>query len=400
MTFQLETELPQLHACAAPPAEAELQALPRCAAVVLLLGAGGESIQLATTQNLQRFLISRLAAPTPEAAHRADLTAVVRFIRWREVSCPFEARWRHWRVARQLFPKNYRDRIGFGPAWFLQLEMGPLVSELRLSDRPGASDAPVLGPWPTHRSATQALEGLWDLFELCRYPEQVRRSPHGRRCAYADMGRCDAPCDGAAPLPVYEARVQDAWRFACGAIEPWLNAAEQHMRTAAEAHEFERAGLIKQQMAFADRWRAEWSGRLRRFDEWRDALLLPVSRRKAWKLFVFDRGAIVDGPVISDRKLLVEAPAWIVAQSAGLAEAPDGLTRVEQTWLMAHLLYHRDGESAIVLAVSLQSGAAEYADRIQERRAAIRAAAERRPVEPVLGEDAAELPQPDSENPE
>lgn len=367
MAPELESELPHSLPCAA--AEEAAQA-PGCAAVLLLLSAAGEPVQLVTTQNLRRFLVARFSAPVETSPLRADLSEVVRGVRWHDVACPFEARWRHWRLARRLYPRDYRKRIGFGPAYFLQFDPGPPVAELRITEHPTGAAERLLGPWHTARAATQALEGLWDLFELCRHPEQVRRAPHGKRCPYADMGRCDAPCDGAAPLPVYEQRVAAAWQFACSGGQEWLASAEQRMRAAAAAQEFERAGLMKLQVEFVTRWIRDWSPHLRRFDRWHEAWLLPATRRKAWKLFIFRRGALLEGPLLPERKLAAEAPAWIAAQrDAEPPAAPTTEELTQQSWLAAHHLGHRESEATLIfpLADGQPMRAQEIAARLEAR---------------------------------
>ena len=78
------------------------------------------------------------------------------------------------------------------------------------------------------------------------------------------------------------------------------------------------------------------------------------------------RGELLDGPVLPDRKLASGARAWLTevlteqrvvnaAATAQIASAPDAdLVRMEQTWLVAHFLQHR--ESAAAICVPLTDG--------------------------------------------
>lgn len=335
---EIALQLPDTTIWADRPAATELATLPSGGVVALLLDATGQPVQLLTTQSLRRWSQTRLVASEPGST-RADLGAIVRQVRWRVVYSTFEADWRYWRLARRLHARDYRRMIAFGPAWFLHLDSAASIPELRVTERVFASDGEFIGPWPSQRAATQALEGLWDLFELCRYPEQVRRAPQGVRCAYFDMGRCDAPCDGSTPLERYRERNREAWKFASCEIGAWLIDAEQRMRAAAKETRFEAAALIKRQMQFATQWQSEWTPIVRGDKRLIAIALLPVSRRRAWTPFLFRTGELVDGPLMPDRAVALQAVEWARQTLAAPMSECVAAERMEQTWLFARLLY-------------------------------------------------------------
>ena len=343
--------LPELHTWSGRPDADTLKALPSAPAVYLLIDEQSRPVQLATTQSLRRLSTARLADAEREKRGREDLAAVARGVRWRVVGSPFEARWWYYRLAREMHAREYRKLISFGPAWFLHVNWDKPVPEIRVSERVWRDAGEFLGPWPSRRQAQAAVEGLWNLFDLCRYPEQVRKAPHGERCAYAEMGRCDAPCDGGVPLTAYVERTRAAWRFAAGAIDAWITSAEQTMRAAARELAFERAALLKEQLAFARHWRSMWSAVVRPLAEYNWLLLLPVTRRKAWKPFVLARGVLRGGAVLQDRKLAGGVCAWLAADALvdteGNGAAESDTVRMEQTWLVAHFLQHREADAAI-----------------------------------------------------
>jgi DNA polymerase-3 subunit epsilon len=344
----LISSLSSLETWSARPNTEDLAALPGCPAVFLFVDDSGAPVQLLTTQQLKRVVISRLSEPVETKRGRTDLAEVVRGVRWRQVHSPFEARWWYYRLIRELHPREYRKEVSFGPAWFLHADWARPIPELRVSERVWRVDGEFIGPWPTHKSCQQALEGLWDLFDLCRYPEQLRKTPEGTRCAYADMGRCDAPCDGSVPLQRYVQRCRAAWQFAQGGVAEWVQSAAERMRHAAAEQRYELAGQLKQQLEFARGWQRRWSPTVRRLEQLRFLFAVPATRRKAWKLFLFRQGYLSEGPLLSDRKLAEQAPVWLSEQ---LQHPPDGLdtvTRMEQTWLVAHFLRHKDARTAIV----------------------------------------------------
>lgn len=351
-TFR-QAALPDRLVWPARPTSTDLAKLPNVPAIYLLEAADATPIQLATTQALRRLLISRLAEAPPTSG-RADLSAIARGVRWRALSTAFEGRWWYYRLARAIYPRDYRTLISFGPAWFLGVDFNRAVPELRVTERFTLTPGDCLGPWPTHAAVQEALTGLWDLFDLCRYPAEVRRTPHGKRCAYAEMGRCDAPCDGSVPLAPYVERCRVAWEFACGGVTHWLAAAEAEMRNAAAAQAYERAAQLKQQLVFARRWAQHWTPVIRTASNFCDAAALPVVRRKAWKLLLFRAGAISEGPIVPNRKLAQSAPLWFKQAcrtescAAGTELEFDPQERTEQAWLWSHLLFSRERAKALV----------------------------------------------------
>ncbi len=346
----LATALPQVHTWTGRPGADQLAPLPNGPAVALLISAGGAPVQLLTAQQLRRAALARLTSPPEPRRGRADLAEIVRGVRWRPISCPFEARWWYYRLTRQLHPQDYRKLVSFGPAWFLHVDWARAIPEIAVTERIWCTPGEFLGPWPTHKPCQEALAGLWDLFDLCRYPEQVQKAPHGTRCAYADMGRCDAPCDGAAPVPVYAARCRDAWRFAGGATRDWIAAATGRMTAAAARQKYELAAQIKQQLEFARRWASELAPRLHPIERVAWLLGLPVTRRQAWKLFFFHGGHLAEGPVAPHRRVDADAAAWLAAALACPAEKLTDTVRMEQTWLVCHLLLRTAPESAIAVS--------------------------------------------------
>lgn len=347
--------------------------LPAAPAVCLFEDATQRPVQLLTTQHLRRLVTTRLSTPEEPVRGRTNLAEVVRGVRYRMVYCPFEARWHFLQLARALYPQRYRKLVGFGPAWFLNVDWAAPIPAIDVTQQVWCAAGEFIGPWPTHKAGHDALTLLWDLFDLCRYPEQVHRAPRGTRCAYAEMGRCDAPCDGSVPLAAYVARCRAAWAFASSGQAAWIAQAEQAMRAAAAAQAFERAGQIKQQVASAQRWQRQWGAavgplpqQLERF------MLLPATRRRAWKAFGVRHGAVVDGPLISPRRLDALRD-WLSAASAGAAPELPPIARMEETWLVCHLLAHREGQAAIVWSWPHTEAAEDWAalrDHVRDEIAA------------------------------
>lgn len=328
--------------------DAVIAALPGRPALCLLVATDGTPILLLTGMNLRRLTQSRLQNP---AERRADLNPIARGAHWRIVDSAFEARWRHYDAARRLQTSDYRDLIGFGPVHFLHVDLDAEIPEIRVSNRVYEIAGEFAGPFRTAKAAQRALEDLWDLFDLCRFPEQVRRAPGGQRCAYFDMGRCDGPCDGTVPLAPYRQRVAAAWRFASGGAADWVAEAEAAMRVHATALEFEQAGKLKTRIAAAVGWTQR--APLRRADQLRALLIIPVARRRAWSIAQFDRGALSFAETANAKQIVAAAE-----RALGRVDGPDSEARAEaqtpptvrkeQTWLFARFVAKAEDEGVFV----------------------------------------------------
>ncbi len=373
----LSTSLPESHGWSARPTPGDLAALPGGPAVFLLTDARGAPVQLATTQALKRLLVSRLSDPQRQRPGKVDLAEITRGVRWRPLGTAFEGRWWYYRLAREMYPKEYRRLISFGPARFLHVDWAQRVSELRVTERIWCVPGEFVGPWPTQKACQEALEGLWDLFDLCRCPEQVRQAPHGTPCAYAEMGRCDAPCDGSTPLAAYVARCRAAWDFAAGGCSGWIDIAEARMQRAAARQEYEQAALIQRQLKFARSWQARWAPRVRPAPELNYLLGLPVTRRRAWKFLLFRTGHLTDGPVVPERRLDTEAAGWLREELSRTPAELSSIVRMEQTWLWCHLLFSRDVEAAVLIVLPNLNVPADLENTLIDKAKRVRARAQR-----------------------
>ena len=189
-----------------------VNALPGGGGVYALTDAEGRLVLLASSESVRRAVGYRLSPPPEASKKRADLKAVVRRIYWRRTCSPFETAFEFHRVARALMPKTYLEACAFGPAWLVHVNLSdrlPQFVPVKLLPESGNA----LGPFPTRAAAERFIETLQDLFDLCRYYHILQQAPHGQACAYFEMGKCPAPCDGSIPLERYREMVAEAEAF-------------------------------------------------------------------------------------------------------------------------------------------------------------------------------------------
>ena len=106
----------------------------------------------------------------------------------------------------------------------------------------------VIGPCLTSKSAQQLGETLDDVFELCRFPKELALAPRGTPCAYKEMGRCPAACDGSEPLETYHQRFTQAIHAAKLGPVAWAAHLKADMQQASADLDFEAAAHAKRHL--------------------------------------------------------------------------------------------------------------------------------------------------------
>ncbi|MEZ6232719.1 MAG: hypothetical protein R3B68_00885 [Phycisphaerales bacterium] len=256
------------------PADAPLRG-----GVVLLLDRDRRPILLATTADARAFLRRRLgagsessdqanasAADQPRPGDRdgassrasrspqADLSAITDRVEFTPAGSGLEADLAFLRIARERLPATWEALTERWRAWFLHLDpaaANPVWRKTNLCDvaQPSRGDgasmrallATLVGPLPNKDAAGRFGEAIDDVFDLCRFPKELALAPRGTACAYKEMGKCPAPCDGSESIGSYRARVGEALdalrRGAASRAEP----IERRMQEAAARQDYAAA---------------------------------------------------------------------------------------------------------------------------------------------------------------
>ncbi len=257
------------------PAEGEpvYDRLPARRGVVLIEDEAHRPLLLAATADARAFARRRLTPPKDDQpSRRVPWHRVAGRLRAATCGSPLEADHLCLVLCRDLLASTYRALTERWRGWFVHVDPTaehPRFTKLcttAFADRPAGL---LLGPIADKHAAARYREGLEDLFDLCRYHHILVQAPDGTACAYKDMGRCPAPCDGSESLAAYRRRVEAACDFAA-APEPHLADWTQRMERAAGAQRFEDAAAWKRRLdvaaklrrrpfRFADGdWRAGW----------------------------------------------------------------------------------------------------------------------------------------------
>jgi excinuclease UvrABC nuclease subunit len=329
------------HAQFDPMADFEpfLLSVPARWVVYLLSDADDRPLQLLCVKNLRASLKRRLGSDEQIGPTKAvNYRDVVRHIRWRRVDSAFEADWLYYETARILFPRTYQGMVGFRPAWFVHVNpetaFPRYIKTIDLT-RPGI----YLGPLEDKHAAARFIEMGEDLFDLCRYYNILVEAPHGKPCAYKEMGKCPAPCNGSISMEQYRWLID--WS-AHTLISP-ADAIREHkkrMEKAAAELRFETAAKIKSHVDQLSQLGKGQFRHARRLEDFRYLTLQRGPRQSDAKAFLITPGAIDPVACLIDEP---DKPADLLRNVLAIASErldaeldPSGIERIG---IVAHHLF-------------------------------------------------------------
>jgi hypothetical protein len=232
----------------------------------------------------------------------------------------FEGDWVYLESVRGLFSRTYRRMIRMWRAAWLCVDVDASAPHFEATDAPIGPAGTCFGPFATLKAARRHAEMLEDLFDLCRYPHVLAQSPHGAACAYKQMGRCPAPCDGSVAMSVYRGQVTGAVEFLRGSRERWRAVIVESMKEAAAAREYERAGRLKAMLDAAKPADAPAAQLVQPIDRFRFLVVQRGDRRSRSRLFTVTPGRIEPLGQIDRPKLAEQAPAIVERAADAFAE--------------------------------------------------------------------------------
>jgi excinuclease UvrABC nuclease subunit len=273
------------------PLEELLKAAPAKWVVYLFTDADDQPVQLLCVKNLRASLKRRLGGdeligPT----RRVNYRDLVRRVYWRRVDSTFEADLVYLELARQIFPHSYRGMLGFESAWFIHVDpdhrFPRYVKTIDLS-----KSGLLIGPLEDKHSAARLIQLVEDAFDLCRYYNVLTEAPHGRACAYKEMGKCPAPCDGSISIDQYREMI----RWSAETVvspERFVEGHKRRMADAAKDLNFESAAKIKQYVEEISRFGSGPFRFARRLEDFRFLSLQHGPRAGTAKVFLITPGRI------------------------------------------------------------------------------------------------------------
>jgi excinuclease UvrABC nuclease subunit len=226
---------------------APLAQLPAAWAVALLSDDADRPFQILAARDIRNLLRRRFEAGA--TAHRkVDYARLVRHIRFARVGSDFESDLVFRQAAREHFPERWHKLVIERAPTFVRVQTTP-VPTLEIADSPGDQ---CFGPFESRSAAVDWIASVREAFDLCRYEDELRKSPAGRACMYKQMNKCAAPCDGTVSMSRYQ-QTFDAAVAAINDPTPRRRKLLSAMTELALEQQFESAAKLKDQIARFDR---------------------------------------------------------------------------------------------------------------------------------------------------
>jgi len=349
-----------------PPLDAEaLRAIPAKRGVFALVADDGVVVLLTTAADIRDRLRHRLTADDGDERRRtADLREITAAVYWRLTYSRFETDWQYAELARALWTETYGRLLKRRSAWFVAADTEGKCPCFQTVRSPGGP-CEHFGPFATRRAAEDYIAALTDVFDLCRCVHILRRAPHGSPCAYKQMGRCAAPCDGTSSMESYRRQIRRAVRFAAGCRRPQRDRLTAEMNAAAAAQQYERAGTLKSRLRRLDSFDDPRLAEVRPLSDFRFVLVQRGPSRHQACAFVCDRGALAAAGTVDyppDQRQLTE----VLTRCDALAPQAESVTTLageRMALVAAYLLTRAPWRGLILRRTGLTPGALAEAIR-------------------------------------
>ena len=161
---------------------------------------------------------------------------------------PLEAEVRELRLIAEHKPRyNRRSRFPERVTWLkLTIEAFPRLSLVQQVRDDGAA---YLGPFGSRRTAEQAMTALHEGFRVRQCSDRLSVRKPTPACALAEMGRCNAPCDGSESVDAYAqhvAAVREAMTADAGRL---VRAISRRVDALVARERFEEAAVHRDRIA-------------------------------------------------------------------------------------------------------------------------------------------------------
>jgi excinuclease ABC subunit C len=212
---------------------------------------------LIRTANLRRRL-QRLLGPLDPNSKRLNLREFARLVRYRITNSAFEQSLTYYQIAKQRFPKRYRDLMRLRPSPVLKINLKNayprcyVTRHIAVNERGVPTGGIYYGPFASRHSAQVYADSVLDFFKVRRCQIKIRRDPTFPGCLYSEMKMCLAPCFAGCTKEEYDVEVNRLVGFLETGGASLRSTFEQERERASEDLDFERAAAIHKKLEKLD----------------------------------------------------------------------------------------------------------------------------------------------------
>ncbi len=229
---------------------AKLDALPRRPGVYIMKNAQGDFIYIGKAIDLRARVRSYFHESNQHSPRIRRLVAEIADIEWIVVETELEALVLENQLIKTHQPR-YNVRLKDDKTYpYIKIHWQDPFPKVSITRRMEQDGARYYGPYASASAVRQTLDVLRRVFPYLTCNREIT-GKDTRACLYYDIKRCAGPCIGAVSKEEYRRIVEGLARFLEGDTEAVIAELEAEMHRAAEAWQFEKAAMLRDQIAAA-----------------------------------------------------------------------------------------------------------------------------------------------------
>ncbi|MEN3357885.1 MAG: polymerase subunit epsilon [Mycobacteriales bacterium] len=220
--------------------------LPHAPGVYVFRDQTGRPLYVGTSKDL-RTRVRQYFVSSETRSRMAEMIALADRVDPIVCAHPLEAEVRELRmIAEHKPPYNRRSRYPERSTWLrLTIEPYPRLAIVR---RVGGDGAAYLGPFGSRQAAERAASAVYDAVPLRQCSPRLPAHGGGSACVLAELGRCDAPCEGRVTPADYAVHAELFRAAVTGDPRPLVAPLLRRLRMLAAAGRFEQAAIVRDRL--------------------------------------------------------------------------------------------------------------------------------------------------------
>ena len=361
------------------------EGLPTGPGVYVFRDSSERPLYVGTSKNI-RTRVRNYFTASEKRTRMAEMVQLATKVTAIECATALEAQIRETRlIAEHRPPYNRRSKQPQKSCW-IRLTNDAFPRWSIVSAAPPDPDAALIGPFPSRRAATSAVEVLTQAYNLRTCTTRFGKHPQQSACVAGQLGRCPAPCDGTISLAGY-ADLVDLARTVTTDFGPVHRVLREIMQQFAGRNNYEQAALWRDRLATLARGCTD-AARFRMLAACPELVLAQPTKNNGWEVHVVRHGRLAGATTVPpkfDPRPAVEA---VTASAEVVAPGKDGLPPAHPDEVRALLSWmSQPGVRPVVVTGVLAeptAGAAAIARNLSEIRASTAARNRRAPDNPQI----------------
>jgi excinuclease ABC subunit C len=224
-----------------------LEGIPAKPGCYLIKDKSNRVIYIGKAVNLRNRVRSYFHESSTHSRKIEEMVAHVAGIEWIVVGSELEALILEMNLIKRHQPK-YNVRLKDDKRYpYIKVHWGDPFPKVTVTRKVRDDGSRYFGPYTSVWAVHQTLDVLRRIFPYLTC-DRVITGGDTRACLYYDIKLCVAPCIGKMDQKGYRAMIDDLCRFLRGHTDPVVERLKDEMEQASEELEFERAGVIRDQL--------------------------------------------------------------------------------------------------------------------------------------------------------